>query len=121
MQTTSSQIIISGLRIHARHGVDSQENIVGNDFELNILLEADTWHAMTSDSIDTTINYADVVDIAKREMLEVTSKLLENVVYRIYSALTRRYPQITGGEISLFKLAPPIETEVDKIGFCYRW
>ncbi|MBD5233018.1 MAG: dihydroneopterin aldolase [Bacteroidales bacterium] len=113
-------IDIQNLKIYAHHGVDPQENVVGNYFEVNVNLAFPCADAMADDDLAHTINYAEVTAIIQEQM-SITSKLLENVVYRIYKALTARYPQITSGEISLYKLNPPIRAEIDKAGFTYRW
>lgn len=118
--TPTGQIEIHGLRIYAYHGVDPQENVVGNEFEIDMILEFNCAHAMQTDRLDTTINYADVVEIIKAEMAH-TSKLLEHVGQRIYDALTYRYSQITGGSISIYKIHPPISAQMEKVGFSFRW
>ncbi len=118
--THTSSIKIEGLRVLARHGVEAQENLVGNVFEVSVELQFDAEHAMRTDRIDLTVNYTDIVALVREEM-DFSSKLLEYVVYRIYQSITHRYTQVTGGEISLYKLNPPIPAEVNRIGFTFRW
>ena len=116
----SGNILIEGLQIFAYHGVYPQENIVGNTFEVTLQLSFPCDMAMVSDDIDTSINYAEVTAIVRSEV-EKTSKLLENVVSRIYRVLTDTYPQITGGRIELYKIHPPITAELKRVGFIYTW
>ncbi|MDE5662100.1 MAG: dihydroneopterin aldolase [Muribaculaceae bacterium] len=113
-------IKIEGLKIFARHGVLPQERTVGNMFEINATFHFPCSYAMRSDRVDLTINYADIVDIMKQEMA-YPSKLLENVVYRMFQNLTIRFPQISGGSISLYKIQPPISAEIGRIGFTFEW
>lgn len=75
---------------------------------------------MEGDILEDTVNYAEVVEIAKAEMA-VPSRLLEHVVGRIRNAVMRRFPQITGGRIALRKLRPPICAELSAAGFAYEW
>lgn len=116
----SGSILIEGLRVFAYHGVEPQETLVGNTFEVSVFLNFPCDAAMDSDDIEVSINYADVSRIVRRE-IEKTSKLLENVVGRIYRTLTATYPQITGGRIELYKLHPPISMELGRVGFIYTW
>ncbi len=116
----NGHIEIKGLKIYAHHGVDPQETLVGNNFEVDITLEFPCEHAMRTDRLDLTISYAEVIDIVKAEMA-FPSKLIENVVYRIYEALTYRYTQISSGRIAIYKLTPPISAELDRVGFVYHW
>ena len=41
------------------------------------------------------------------------SKLLENVAYRILTAVKQKFPQIESSEISVSKLNPPIGGKVE--------
>lgn len=113
-------IELNRLHIYAHHGVMDQEKKVGNDFEVTVKLEYPCEHAMITDRLDSTINYTDVIAIVTAEMKRPSS-LLENVVYRIYTELLRHFPRVTGGEVSVLKLHPPVEQEMESCGFTYRW
>lgn len=113
-------VAVEGLKVFAYHGVDPQENVVGNTFEVSVTVDFNSEHAMRSDRVDLTVNYADIVEIIKSEMA-FASKTLEHVAFRIYESVTHRFPQIESGEIAIFKLQPPISAELDKAGFIFRW
>lgn len=115
-----SSITIKGLRVYAYHGVFPQENRVGNYFSVDAVLRFPCPDAVESDDLDTTINYADVVEIIKDEMA-ITSKLIEHVAGRIQRAVTAGFPQITGGEISVTKECPPITAELESVTFTLTW
>lgn len=116
----SGTIEIRGLRLLAHHGVQAQETLIGNTFEVSVKLTFDAEHAMRTDRLDLTISYAEVVDIIKQEM-SFSSKLLEHVVFRLYQAITHRFAQISGGEITVYKLNPPINAEIERTGFTFNW
>lgn len=101
------QIEINDLRLRAFHGVLPAERLIGNIFSVDIVLKADLSAAMNSDSVENTINYAEVIETVRREMSE-PSDLLEHVVGRLRRALTAAYPAVIGGSIRLSKLTPPI-------------
>lgn len=116
----SGSIHIRGLRIYAYHGVEEQETLVGNMFEVSVSLRFPCEHVMRTDRLDLTINYADIVALIKEEM-QFPSKLLEHVVFRIYESITHRYIQVEGGSITILKLQPPIPCEVASVGFTFEW
>lgn len=118
--TAEGTIHIDGLRIFARHGVNPQERVAGNVFEVNVSLKSDAGTAMVNDSLGDTVNYAEIVDLIKNCMAE-PSKLLENAVYRIYKAIIESYPAVSHGSISLYKIQPPISAELARVGFTYTW
>ncbi len=115
-----SFITIKGLRIYAYHGVFPQENRIGNYFTVDAVLKFTCPRAISDDDLEGTVNYAEVVEIIKAEMA-VPSKLLEHVAGRIHRAICDKFPIITGGEICVTKLRPPISAELDSISFTLPW
>lgn len=113
-------IEINGLRVYARHGVAPQERCVGNLFEVSLHVKYPIWDAMRNDRISTTLNYAHLV-ILINKVMETPSDLLENVVYRLYSAIIKSYPAITGGMIRVAKLTPPIPAELKDVAVKIEW
>ena len=117
---TEGTIHIDGLRIYARHGVNPQERVTGNMFEVNLELKIDAETAMKNDSLGDTVNYAEIVDIVKICMAE-PSLLLENAAYRIQQAIATQFPDVKHGTIGLYKLHPPISAELGRVGFSFSW
>lgn len=113
-------IEINGLRVYANHGVSPQEKAVGNVFEISVKLYFACEHAMRTDRIDLTVNYADVIELIKSEM-RYPCQLLEHAAFRLYESMTRRYSSVYGGEIKLYKLQPPVSAEVAAVGFTFTW
>ena len=113
-------IEVNGLEVFARHGVGEQERKVGNMFTVDLQLNVDLSRAMVSDSVDDTVNYAEVIALVKSEMA-VPSLLLENVVYRIKEAIVTKFPQVNGGMVRVAKLTPPIPCKVTSVAVVTRW
>ncbi len=115
-------IEIRGLRITGHHGVLEQERRVGNEFAIDITIYlADVKEAMDTDMLTHTVNYAEIVDIVKAQMA-VPSRLLEHVGARIRKAICDRFPgKISGGVVTVAKLAPPIPAQLDYVAFTTRW
>ncbi len=115
------RIAVKGLKLRARHGVGQQERIVGNDFEVSIWLDvpkADC--AAVTDSLDDTINYAELVDIAQQQM-SIPSMLIEHAAGRIAKAIRTRFgDDVADGEVTVSKLAPPISAQLDSVSFTCR-
>ncbi|MCH4155434.1 MAG: dihydroneopterin aldolase [Muribaculaceae bacterium] len=107
----NGSVTLSEMRFHAMHGVMPQERKVGNEFVVSLRVDYPMDKAMQSDALDDALDYSAVYAIVYREM-EKPSKLLENVAGRIISALHAEFPQITSGEISIGKIAPPFKSEL---------
>lgn len=115
-------IAINGVLVYAYHGVGEQERRVGNEFEVSVRLHVpESERAVASDLIDDTVNYAEVVEIIKREM-SVPSKLLEHVAGRIRKSIIQRYGSaVTAGEVTVEKLGPPIAAQLRSVSYTLTW
>ena len=115
MKTQTMNIQLNGLRIFAYHGVLPQENRVGALYTVNLQLTTDFLEASKTDDLSYTINYAEVYEAVKQEML-IPSKLLEHVIYRISNRLFADFPTITAIHIGVFKENPPMGAECMYVG-----
>lgn len=114
------RIELNKLRLYAYHGVMAQEQKVGNLFEVTVHLEGDMQQVMVTDDIDCGISYAVVYEIVK-EVMAVPSKTLENVAYRMKKTLMERFPNVTGGLITIAKITPPIPVRLENAAFTHSW
>lgn len=101
------RISLSDIRFHAFHGVFEQENRVGNEFSVSLSVRIPFDDAIDSDTLDATISYAELYEIVEKEMKK-TRKLLETVASSIQKQICMKWPEITGGEITIYKSTPPI-------------
>ena len=108
-----SEIILKNIHFFAYHGVLPQEAVVGNDFIVNLTLEVDIAPAMQTDNVADTVNYAEVYEVVKGEMLQ-RSLLLEHVAGRIAHRLLDDFPQIKSLDILLEKLNPPMDADIHR-------
>ena len=115
MKLMSSKIYLRNVRFHAFHGVLPQEGIVGNDYLVNQVLDYDFSSAMKTDDLQGTLNYAEVYQKVREEMV-VPSKLLEHVAGRIAHRLFSDFPEIQKLQLSITKVNPPMGADSDGAG-----
>ena len=116
-----SYIILQGLRFYAHHGVGAQETCVGNEFTVDLRLQADWSDAARTDKVNDTVSYADVFASVQDEMAR-PSKLLEHVANRIVSRLFQDFPAIQSVELKLMKRNPPMGADIEACGVdMKRW
>lgn len=108
------KVSVHGLKIHAFHGLLPIEEERGNDFELDIDIAIDLYHAASSDNILDSIDYIKVVDLVKQEMA-IRSKIMESVALRIIRAIKAESGDITRVKVTIKKLTAPIEAELDAV------
>ncbi|SEA35291.1 dihydroneopterin aldolase [Prevotella sp. tc2-28] len=107
MRISQSYIILREVRFHAFHGVMPQERKVGADFTVSLRVGVDLSLPAESDDVADTLNYATLYEVVKQQM-EIPSQLLEHVAGRIGKAVMDTFPQVTGVDVTLTKLNPPM-------------
>lgn len=114
-----SYIFIDGLRLHAKHGVLPLENIVGNDYIIDLRIDYPIAEAAQNDDIKQTISYADALQIIK-ETMKSPSKLLENTALKIAQNIIDNAPDTHSVWIKLTKINPPMGADCDGAGVCIQ-
>lgn len=110
-----SFIHLRKLRFHAFIGVETQERLTGNDFEVDLRLKTDVARAMETDDVCATVNYAEAYNEVA-SVMEEPCNLIEHAAFRMAERLMRRWPQITAVDVYLTKLNPPMGADCDGAG-----
>lgn len=100
-------IRLNDIRIFARHGVMEDERTAGAWFRIGLSTQGDFFEAMMKDELESTVNYAEMADIVKREMA-IPSRLLENVAWRIAHSILQEVKNVREIEVTVHKEHPPI-------------
>ena len=73
MKINSSYILLKEIRCYAYHGVAPQENLIGNEYIIDLKLKVDISKATRTDEVADTVNYAEVHQVIKNEMAVLLS------------------------------------------------
>ncbi|MCD7963560.1 MAG: dihydroneopterin aldolase [Rikenellaceae bacterium] len=106
-------IEIEGMEFYAYHGCYDTEQIVGNEFTVDLKIEADITVAAETDDIYTTINYLEVYNTVAEQM-GIKSRILENVASRIVDSIYERFPGVESVTVKVSKKYPPLGGKVRK-------
>lgn len=115
MKIDNSYIYLKEIRCYAYHGVAPQENLIGNEYVIDLKLKVDISRASQTDDVEDTVSYADVYELVKTEMA-ISSKLLEHVGGRIATKLFEVFPTIEEIKLRLSKRNPPMGADIDAAG-----
>ncbi|MBP3837617.1 MAG: dihydroneopterin aldolase [Prevotella sp.] len=115
MRLDKGTVYLKNVRLHAFHGVNQQEQVVGNDFIVNLRASYPLGKAMQSDDVDHALNYTELLEVVKTEMGQ-PSKLLENVALRIAEKVFQRFPEVGELCLDLRKVNPPMGADCDGAG-----
>lgn len=105
-------IALEGIHLHGYHGFYEEEQMVGNDFIIDVYIDANTETAAKEDDLFSTVNYEMVYHICLAEMKK-QSKLIETVAQRIVNRINEQFEKIGGVKVRIRKLNPPVGGKVD--------
>ncbi len=115
MKINNSYILLKEIRCYAYHGVAPQENLIGNEYIIDLKLKVNISKAAQTDEVADTVNYAEVHQVIMTEMA-VPSKLLEHAGGRIVEKLFQQFPTIEEIELRLSKRNPPMGADIESAG-----
>ncbi len=84
-------IFITGVVIHARHGVMEHETEVGQRFVIDLELSADLSESSRTDRLADTVSYSNVVATATAAFKNANYKLLERAAGAVADAMLARF------------------------------
>ncbi len=105
------------LLFHSFHGVYEEEQLLGNDFEVNADIELETSEQLTK--LRQTVNYVTVYEVIKQRMQQPTP-LLETVAQELAQLIHKIDDRIKSVSITIKKLSPPIENFQGEVGVSYK-
>ena len=108
------EIYLKGMKIYAFHGCLKEENIIGSNYKIHLMVKTDMVKSSKSDTLIDTIDYSSLYKIIEKEM-SIPSSLIENVCERILNALFNSFPSITKVSLEISKLNPPIDGDVKEV------
>jgi dihydroneopterin aldolase len=112
MRIEAGYIELKGLCFHACHGVMAQERMTGGEFIVDVRVKADLTGAVRNDDVSCTLNYAEIYEIIKNEML-TPSNLLEHLAGRMGEAMFDRFPQMEELTVTVTKRNPPMGAQTE--------
>lgn len=104
-------INLTGIELFANHGWYEFERKKGGKFRVDVWVTVNIDESNDLDDIRHTINYEQVYNLVKTEM-EIPSKLIEHVCFRILKKLESDFSQVLSCKVSVSKLNPPINGSV---------
>jgi 7,8-dihydroneopterin aldolase/epimerase/oxygenase len=109
-------IFITGVVIHARHGVMKHETEVGQRFVIDLELYTDLSDSSRSDRLADTVSYSQVVATATAAFKDKNYKLLERAAGAVADAILAAFPRIRAVKVTVHKPHAPIDAIFDDVG-----
>ena len=108
------KIEIEGMEFYSYHGHFKKEQIVGNQFLVDLSFDTDCEKSGISDQLEDAADYQIAYRTVKVEMQRV-SHLLEHLATRILDKLYENMSNITNVEIKIRKMNPPMGGKMSSV------
>jgi dihydroneopterin aldolase len=112
----TDQVFVSGLALHAYHGVMQHEAKVGQAFKLDLTLDLDLTEASRTDKLAHTVGFDQVVEVASQTFCAKRYRLVEAAAGAVAEAVLARFPQVQAIRVTIHKPHAPIAATFDDVG-----
>lgn len=114
------KIIIKDLRIFAYHGVNVEEKIHGQNYDIDIIAEVDLSPACRSDDLDDTVSYSRIIKRASYAFTAEKYDLIEKAAQEIADILLSDFEKIKAVEVTVRKPDAPIRADFGYVAVSIR-
>ncbi|MGB3801693.1 MAG: dihydroneopterin aldolase [Lewinella sp.] len=103
----TAKIGLEDVRFHAPHGFFDEEQVMGNEFSIDVEVEAMIVEAAEYDDLGGTVNYATIYYLLQAEMKKPT-RLLEALAHRMAGRIMNQFDGVQSVRLKIRKLHPPL-------------
>jgi dihydroneopterin aldolase len=112
----SDSVFVTGLVLHAYHGVMQHEAKVGQAFRLDLKLTVDLADASRTDKLKHTVSYDTVVKTASEAFCARRYQLVEAAAGAVADAVLASFLQVSAVAVTVHKPHAPIAATFDDVG-----
>lgn len=108
-------VSLHGIKLHAPIGMYAQEQVLGNDFEVDV----DVWVDVGVGQPWPFVDYVLIREVVEQNFSQ-PEQLLETVVQKIYGTLKTRIASAARIRVAVRKYHPPMPGEVNYAQVCFE-
>ena len=110
MAVIKQKVALQDIRFFAYHGYYPLEQVIGNEFLVDIETVTQVEENL-NDELSDTVNYEQLFELASHEM-KTPRKLLETVAHCMLKAIVTEFPQVDSVKVIIRKMNLPVKGEV---------
>lgn len=111
----TAEFTIEGLALHARHGALQAERDLGQHFFLDLEISAEIGEATSSDRLEDTLHYGQVIKAASVAFAAKSFNLIEAAAAAVGDALLAQFPKIERIRVTVHKPNAPVAALIDDL------
>ena len=108
------KIYVENIRCYSYHGCLEEETVIGGNYVVDVVIDLENPKLSGNDYLKETIDYCDVTNVVK-EVMKTPKKLIETASEAICDKILDLSGNIQRAEVSLTKIKPPIDGDVEKV------
>jgi 7,8-dihydroneopterin aldolase/epimerase/oxygenase len=112
----SDSVFVTGLVLHAHHGVGDDEGRIGQQFVVDLVLDVDLAAAARSDKLADTVNYGELIEVASHAFRAKRYRLVEAAAGAVADAVLAAFPRISRLQVTVHKPHAPIAAVFGDVG-----
>jgi dihydroneopterin aldolase len=103
------EILLEGMRFYAFHGVNPEEQALGQRFTVDVVLAVDLHRAGQSDNLAHTVSYSAVYKVVRAIVEGEPRQLIEAVAEEIASVVLTEFPPVAQISVTVRKPEVPMK------------
>jgi dihydroneopterin aldolase len=107
--SATDEILLEGMRFYAYHGVNQEEQALGQRFTVDVVLAVDLRRAGRSDELANTVSYSAVYKLVRRIVEGEPRNLIEAVAESIASEILVRFQAVGQVTVTVRKPEAPMK------------
>jgi dihydroneopterin aldolase len=112
----SDMVFVTGLALHAYHGVMQHEAEVGQTFTLDLVVDIDLEEASRTDRLTHTVGYDKIVEAASRAFCGTRYRLVEAAAGAVADAILDQFAPVLAVRVTVHKPHAPIAATFADVG-----
>lgn len=109
------RMIMQGMRFYGYHGVFPEENKLGQQFIVDLIMELDLSAAGKNDDYAQAVNYAEVYERVKAIVQGKPLNLIEALAEHIAQSVLDNYTKVSETVVRVTKPNPPFDVQFDGV------
>lgn len=109
------KILFSKMQFYSYHGVFPEEAKLGQLFYVDLEVGLDLRAAGQNDSLEDTLNYAELYQLSKKLLEEERYKLIETIAEQLAARILMQFVQVKEVVVRVTKPTPPIAGHYESV------
>ncbi|MBL1405701.1 MAG: dihydroneopterin aldolase [Rhizobiales bacterium] len=115
------EIALKNCAFFARHGVYSEEEVLGQRFFVDVRLTVDGGNSLENDDIDGTVDYGKAFIVIEKIITGERKFLIEALALEVGKALCEEFKMVLKAQVTVRKPNAPVQGVLDYVEVSLNW